>query len=334
LDYPVTDPQHWRQAIRLLPGERLALAVREMRARWRKGKPTEAPRRSITLRKLGAPLTPLAEHDIPLICIGRNCAETLQHFLHHYRKLGVTRFIMLDDASDDGTAERLAAEADVDLHVSDVGYKQSASGMIWRDMLIDRYGRDRWYVSVDADEFLIYPGSETLGLPAFIEKLEAKGLRRCMAPMLDIYPEGPLRQADYATPGLDSPLDVSPVFDGDGYEARREKFALAVRGGPRQRLFGTDMRTRYWGASIHGPFPFARNYAAPRAILLHAKFSSTSREDFRKIAARGAHYGNSLYYRQIVDADLVGPELDLRYSGSRRFRSTADLVQMGFMTDG
>lgn len=337
--YPVREAADWAAMGRLSPLRRLALALRERRYRQR-----ARPADGIVLTP-AKPERPLGADDLALVCTVRNSASYLPAFLVHYRRLGVTRFVFVDDRSDDGTAELLAGQPDVDLFTSNVTYGASAYGRVWRDALFTRYGRGRWYLNVDADEFLMFPGCETRGLRDFIADLERAGLKRGLAPMLDLYPDGPLREAVYDPARHRHPLEVSPLIDGEGYEIAPEKFTLAVRGGPRTRLFGNRIRltkfpvifvdeaTQENGSSIHGPLPIARNFSAVHAVLLHFKFSSVSVEEFARLAEEGEHFGGGVFYAEIAASGAFNPDLSLEYPGSLRVGSSEDLVTRGFMQD-
>lgn len=335
--YPVADPADWERMSRLSPLAKLALRLRDGRYRRR------APRTDGI--ELTGDTRPLAQEDLPLVCTVRNSAPYLPAFLRHYRALGVTRFIFVDDRSDDGTAELLSAQGDVDLLRSNVPYAQSFFGRIWRDMLYERYGRGRWYVNVDADEFMLFPGCETRSLFDFIADLERAGRLRCLAPMLDLYPAGPLRDAVFDPARHGSPMDVCGLIDGSGYEIVPEKFCLSVRGGPRARLFGMENRlskypvifvdaaTQENGASIHGPLPITRNFTPVAAVLLHYKFSSSSVAEFARLIAEGQHFGDGVFYRRVADDPRFNDDLSLRYEGSLQITSSQDLVRRGFMQD-
>jgi hypothetical protein len=142
---------------------------------------------NVTLELSGkSTAAPLSADDLPLIVITHNQGTLLWHFLAHYRRLGVTRFLCVDDASTDGTHELLAAQLDVDLYTSNVRYKGASRGRLWREMLVSRYGTWRWYVLVDTDEFLIYRGHETVPLPQVLESLGQRRISHLPAPMLDM----------------------------------------------------------------------------------------------------------------------------------------------------
>ncbi|WP_244630874.1 glycosyltransferase family 2 protein [Aureimonas sp. ME7] len=337
--YPVNDPADWAAMRRLSPWRRLVLALRERRYRKR-----AVPAEGVELRPQES-IRPLERDDLALVCTVRNSAPYLPAFLAHYRRLGVTRFVFVDDRSDDGTFALLAGEPDVDLFTSNVTYGEAVYGRVWRDALFSRYGRERWYLNVDADEFLLFPDCETRNLRDLIADLERADLRRCLAPMLDLYPDGPLRDAVFDPALHTHPLEVSPLIDGGDYEIAPEKFCMAVRGGPRTRLFGNRIRltkfpvifvdeaTQENGSSIHGPLPIARNFSAVNAVLLHYKFSAASVEEFARLAGEGQHFGGGVFYAEIARSGAFHDDLSLRYPGSLRVGSSMDLVRRGFMED-
>lgn len=338
--YPVKAAGDWHCVGKLSSLDRLALAFRNLRYRRRGRKFGPVPLSAA--RRLAAPLNP---SDIVLICVTRNAQKYLPSFLAHYRRLGVARFAFVDDHSDDATRALLLAAPDVDVYESTADFRQSNGGLIWRDMLVDLYGRDRWYVSIDSDEYLVYPGAETRPLSAFVADLERRGFKRGLAAMIDIYPDASLDQTPPHQPPEAFPTTICPLFDGDTYRIGNENFCTAVRGGPRFRLFGTDMRltkfpllfadagTRFSGGSHHGPLPVTRNFSAVQSVLLHYKFDASAVADFRTIVERASHAGNSRFYKQIVGHDGFHAGIDLRYPGSIAYNGSEALVSAGFMQD-
>lgn len=335
--YPVKDPVEWSGYGRLSWAERLALLLRN--ARFRRRARRQAPVSLIVLRRAGEELGP---RDIVLLCVTRNARVYLMSFLAHYRALGIVRFAFVDDRSEDGTREFLMEQPDVDLFASEQGFRDSEGGLLWRDELLRRYGRNRWYVSVDSDEYLVFPGSEGRPLAALIGDLERVGLARALAVMLDIYPED--ATSDELADGAAFPTIASPFFDGTGYRVANEKFCTAVRGGPRDRLFGANMRltkfpvvfadstTAFTGAGHHGLLPIRRNFSAVQAVLLHHKFPPGWRTEFSRIAEHGAHFGGSGFYKRIVEHDAFEGG-SFRNAQSRRYVGSEDLVASGFMQD-
>ena len=175
--------------------------------------------------------------DILLFATIRNEAARLPFFLRHYRALGVNHFLFVDNASDDGSPEALAAEPDVSLWTTRASYRGSRFGMDWLNGLLARHGSGHWCLTVDADELLLIPHGDRATLRELTAALDARGLPMMAAMMLDLYPEGPLSTA-HAAPGED-PTRAPPLFDAEGYDWEYQpKFGnISIRGGVRQRVF-------------------------------------------------------------------------------------------------
>lgn len=207
-----------------------ASPMRHLRLRWRHVQ-LSVPnyKNKANLIAASGSFEPLRPDDLPLVCVVRNAVPYMKSFLRYYREMGVTRFIVVDDRSDDGTTEILSSAPDVDLFCSNMRYAQADRGRVWRDALFNLYGRQRWYLSVDADEFFVFPRMEQRNIRSFIRELEQNGIRRCLAPMIDMYPGGLLRDGVFVDDGAKYPFEVSSHFDGDGYTAKPEKFSGSAR---------------------------------------------------------------------------------------------------------
>ena len=281
---------------------------------------------------------PLSASDIPAILITHNDMRLIRAFLKHYRDLGITRFLIIDDQSSDGTAEFLTAQPDVDLHSSNRRYKDAYRGRLWRRMLVDKYGRNRWYLYVDPDEFLVFPGQEA-GLARLISGLEAAGIYHMPAPMLDMYPPGNVADAVYDGADGRMPWEVASMYDATGYTLTGDERSWKITGGVRKRVFGVDAQLIkyplvYWGAftslnkNIHSPGPYWRNFTPPLGMLLHFKFFSDFREEFQAVVDEGQHFDGSRVYRQMMDAAL---QPTLQYQSSAAYAGPANLAEQGFL---
>jgi hypothetical protein len=128
--------------------------------------------------QLKAPRRPAIPRDgVLAFVVLRNEAARLPYFLDHYRDLGVAHFLMIDNGSDDGSTEMLAAQPDVTLWQTSASYRASRFGLDWLNWLLWRHGHGRWCLTVDADELLVYDQMETRKLPALSVK-RAKGSAR------------------------------------------------------------------------------------------------------------------------------------------------------------
>lgn len=307
-------------------------------------------------------LTPVSERtgrirkgDILAAGTVRNEALRLPFFLSHHRALGVRHFLMVDNASTDGTREFLADQPDVSLWSTDHSYKRARFGMDWLTWLLIRHAHGHWCLTLDADECLIYPYHETRPLPALCEWLDRQGRQSFGALMLDIYPKGPIGNHPYS-PG-DDPRATLCWFDSGNYTIRRkpDQQNLWIQGGPRARLFfaGDPRRAPTMGkvplvrwnrryvyvSSTHSLLPRRLNHVyeqtggeATSGVLLHTKFlnAAVARAGVEK--ARQEHFANSVLYDAYYDALQENP--DLWCPASSRLSGWRQLEALGLMSRG
>jgi hypothetical protein len=297
----------------------------------------------------------LGPSDVVLFACLRNEALRLPHFLAHYRGLGVRHFLLIDNASTDGTADLALAAPDVSLWSASGSYRASRYGMDWVTALMLRHGSGRWCVVADADELLVYPGCDSVGLDALAARLDTKGQWALPALTLDLYPRGPLSSARVA-PG-DDPVTAAPWFDAGPYRMRRQwpKGNAWVQGGPRARVFYAGSPDRAptlnkfpfvrwhwqyaWTTSTHAALPPRLNDVWPdpgarriTGVLLHTKFLADAPARAACEQARGQHFAKpplhgSYYAGMTADPDLWTPD-SVRYTGWRQ------LLDLRLMSDG
>jgi hypothetical protein len=282
-----------------------------------------------------------AGEPVLLVSVVRDERGTLPQFLDHYRRLGVGRFVVVDNGSTDGSAAYLAAQADVDLYASRDSFRWPMK-QAWINRIIARYGYDRWYLYVDADEYLVFDGEER-GLVALLGFAEARGLRRVRGMLVDMYGAAPL-----VAPGGTGPLaERFPYFDGDSYAERLVLGRISRTGGPRTRVFSTAAEallpelSKYplfhirRGEVFHGPhclYPYRDNYASPCLVgLLHYKFTEGFVAKARRAVRERSYWQESLEYRRYLLALEADRGLRLVYPGTRTYGGAADLVRAGLI---
>jgi hypothetical protein len=285
----------------------------------------------------------------------RNEIARLPYFLDHHRRLGVDHFLIVDNASDDGTAGYLADQPDVSLWTTGASYRLSRFGMDWLTWLQAKYAHGHWCLTLDADEILIYPHHDTRPLKALTDWLDEDGTRSFGALMLDLYPKGPLEARAYV-PGED-PVAALPWFDRGNYMIQRQPLLqnLWVQGGVRARMFfAKDPRRaptlnktplvrwdrRYaYVSSTHSLLPRKLNHVYDTAggeklsgILLHTKFLHTIVEKSREEKARREHFENSALYEGYYDGLIANPDLWCEWSS--RYTGWRQLEAVGLMSKG
>jgi len=293
--------------------------------------------------------------DILLFSTFRNEDIRLPYFLDYYRGLGVNHFLMVDNDSDDGGRERLADAADVSLWTTDASYKRSRFGVDWLNWLQRRYAHGHWTLTVDPDEFFVYPFCDTRPLRALTDWLDASSIRSFGAMLLDMYPKGPIDQTPYQ-PGQ-NPIDIASWFDAGNYSIRRNRrFGnLWIQGGPRARVFFADRPERApalnkiplvrWDrryayvSSAHMLLPRGLNlvydeWGGEKAsgVLLHTKFLDTFTVKAEEELTRRQHYANSHEYRAYAAGLRENPDLWCKWS--EKYINWRQLEILGLMSKG
>lgn len=185
--------------------------------------------------------------SIDAYMVVRNEAERLPFLLEHHRRLGIDRFFVCDNDSQDGSMEFLLSQGDCVVYHTADSFGEAGCGMNWINDMIARHGAGNWCLFIDADELFVYPHCERIGLKAFCRFLETQGHEAVFAIMVDMYGEGPVSEAVYVK-GT-SFIDTCPCFDTD-YRVRAKaalpfsKSFLDVEaiGGPRLRVFYPQYR--------------------------------------------------------------------------------------------
>ena len=332
----------------------LGNAAKAYRLRWKRRRLLfRALRKRRQLRALCDRTGQIRDDDILVFSTVRNEMVRLPHFLEHYRRLGVAHFLIVDNDSDDGTAEYLAGQPDVSVWHTRGSYKLSRFGVDWLTWLQIRHGHGHWCLTVDADEILIYPHHDTRPLRALTEWLERRGRRSMGALMLDMYPKGRLQDGRYA-PG-DDPFRELCWFDGGNHMIRKKADLdnLWIQGGVRARCFFADRPRRaptmgkvplvrwHWRyvyvSSAHTLLPKRLNrvYAEDggemlSGILLHSKFLHVVVEKSAEEKQRRQHFANSRLYDSYYDKLADNP--DLWSESSTRLISWRQLEAMGLMS--
>lgn len=314
-----------------------------------------ALRKRRELRNLVDRTDTIGPRDILLFCTLRNEAARLPHFLAHYRDLGITQFLIVDNDSDDGSREYLGAQPDVSLWHTTASYRAARFGMDWLQGLLIRHGHGHWCLTVDADELLIYPHHDTRPLRALTDWLDSEGEPVFGALMLDLYPQGPLDGVRF-TPGQ-NPLEVLNWYDAGNYTIARKPdlSALWIQGGPRARAFFADRPGRaptltkvplvkwHWRYlylnSTHSILPrhLNRIYATDggekaSGVLLHTKFLPQIAAKSAEEKQRRQHFGEPDAFDAYYDALIAAP--DLWTPVSTPYRGWQQLEAEGLMSRG
>ena len=290
-------------------------------------------------------------------CSFRPCGNEkirLPYFLHYYRELGVKHFLIVDNGSDDGSREYLEAQPDLSLWHTTKSYKRSRFGVDWLNWLQSRYGHDHWCLTVDPDEFFIYPFCDTRPISALTDWLDSCSIRSFGAMLLDMYPKG--RLSDHHYEAGQNPMEVASWFDSGNYSVKRnwQFWNLWIQGGPRSRKFFSETpelapalnktplvkwnRHYAYVSSTHMLLPRGLNLVfddlggeKASGLLLHPKFLDTFATKAKEEMERGQHYLKSAEYQAYEDA---GSDPDLWCKWSEKYINWRQLEILGLMSKG
>ena len=285
----------------------------------------------------------------------RNEKPRLPYFLDYYRQLGIDHFLFVDNGSVDGGHEMLADEPDVSLWRTEASYRKSRFGNDWLNWLRFLYGHGHWTLSVDADEFLIYPFCDSRPIQALCDWLDQSGHRAFGTMLLDMYPRGTWQDAVYRAG--ENPFEAASWFDPGNYMiSRNARYGnLWIQGGPRARVYFDDApekapslnkiplvrwdRRYTYVASTHMLLPRGLNLVYDDAggekmsgCLMHAKFLDSLAEKAEEEVTRREHFARGREY-DAYHRKSTGPN-GLWSEWSEQYIDWRQLELLGLMSKG
>jgi len=312
-------------------------------------------RKKFSLREVTNHTSNINECDILLFSTIRNEYIRLPYFLEYYRKLGVSHFLIVDNDSDDGSAEFLAEQPDVSLWHTKASYRNSRFGVDWLNWLQSKYGHEHWTLTVDPDELFVYPFCDTRPIRALTDWLDGSQVRSFGAILLDMYPKGSMQSEPYKI-GQD-PLEITSWFDPGNYTISKNPTLgnLWIQGGPRARTFFRDKPSKAPALNKIPLVKWNRKYAyvssthmlLPRGLnlvydewggeiasgaLLHAKFLDMFTHKAKEELKRGQHYQASHEYRKYMESIEDLPTMWCKWS--EKYINWRQLEILGLMSKG
>lgn len=305
-----------------------------------------------TLRIISRPITISRQSHI-LLCVVRNESLRLPYLLSYYRKLGFDQFLFVDNGSTDGTTDFLLAQPDTAvLYTEDHFGAGPGAGLVWKNTILDRFCEGRWVLVADADELLVWPGSESESIQSLTGKFDRAGAEVLFTVMLDMYSERPFGQIGYR-PGLPF-TDCAPWFDRGPYTLlSASPFPFRqIDGGVRARLY----RTHRVGtaAPVVSKVPLVKWRAGQRFIiaqhammdpmplapmigaLLHFKMFDDLPAKCDMEVQRGEYFAQGREYRALgmfirnaPTKSFYDPAISVRYQNTEQLRAMALITSFG-----
>jgi hypothetical protein len=294
-------------------------------------------------------------NDILAFITVRNEKLRIPYFLDYYRGLGVRHFLFVDNDSTDGLIDYLKEQPDCSVWHTTASYKAANFGVHWMNCLLRRYGVGHWCLTLDPDEFLVFPYCEHRNLYELTEFLQSEAQDHFFCVLLDMYSDR--RVSETVCEIGQNPLEIAPYFDGVGYVQRENASygETCIQGGPRRRIFFRDHPEKApvinktplvkWGkdynylSSTHVLAPKSANqphkgaHLSPTGCLLHFKFLSVMAEKAAEEIQRKEHYEDSVEYKR-YHAVITDARDELFYEKSVKYRDSRQLCDLGFMGCG
>lgn len=286
----------------------------------------------------------LAPGEIAVVCVLRNEVTRLPLFFEHYKRLGVSRFLMIDNASEDGSHEVLLAEPMADVFVAHASFVEGNQGLYWINGLARKYCQGHWVLNADADELLVYDGMESRGLPELARWLELHGRDRLFTMMVDVYPSRPIGAEPRA---IEDFLAEDCWFDSEGYTLEAGPGGWLLTGGPRHRMFnpGRAIPYRHWVSKYpffrmeankaivnqHWIWPVDWRQRPPQSAFLHLKLLDDFIERSARYEREGQHDSGSESYRLINERMAQMAKVEFYHPQSRRYRGPKSFVRYRIM---
>ncbi len=299
-------------------------------------------------------LNKIRKDDILLFSTMKNETFRLPYFLKYYRDLGADHFIFVDNDSTDGMMELLKDQKDVTVYYTNKSYKDSHFGVYWLNYLLKKYGTGHWCLTIDPDEFLVYPHMENRNLKGLTSYLDANHNKSLYAPLIDMYSDKPVNETYYKAG--DEPLKVCPYFDKLGYKFQgfdSNYRYCRFKGGVRQRVFNAvnpNMSPALNKIPLvkwkkHYAYLYSTHVAIPRILnennnpnlttgaLLHFKFIDGIIDKIATEIQAKQHWDDSYEYKQY---DKVLKEQKPLYDKdiSIKYRNWHTLEELGLINKG
>ncbi len=284
-----------------------------------------------SIRHISGPLQIGEDKRCILICLVRNGEAYIHDFLKHYQKLGVDHFFFLDNGSEDATVEYLSRCKNSTVLQSSYFFGRDGDVAL-RNYMIEKFGKGRWSLVADIDEFFSYPYCNVISFSQFLEYLDSADFDAVACHLLDMYPQS-MNQKEFVR-GDHSRYRIQCVVQEP---LQRQMISTVQRrkGGVRTELFGIvpDLTKfsliRYHGAMFRTNHEIYRAHIADcSCVFLHYKFTPDFAQKAEIAVREKNHWKDSYEYKAYWETVRMQ---GLHFPKGRKLIDTEQLVDEGFL---
>lgn len=288
--------------------------------------------------------TDIVSDNVPVVvlCV-KNDLKKIKMLISYYRKLGVEKFAVMDNGSDDGTLGWLKEQVDVDLFLSFAKYQWLVKEG-WINRIVSYYGFRHWYILADSDELAAYIGMEQHSLKDVIRFAMKRNIKKFKGIMIDMYTNGEVFDNNQ-----NNIFKEYRWMDTDSY-LEEEDFVgnckiKCYRGGPRERVMGCHAGLSKYSlcffeegtvsANPHYHYPFSSLESSECYLgILHYKFTAEDLVKYSNIARFGLGYWKNGYeYRLYLEHMHKHKNPTFMYEKSAKFVDSYSLRGIPFIKE-
>jgi glycosyltransferase involved in cell wall biosynthesis len=270
---------------------------------------------------------------VTLVCIVRDAENTIGDFVRHYERIGIQKFVIIDNDSGDNTLDILRQFKNVTIYKTALDFGRYKKSL--RYALFNMIPKGEWCLMVDDDEFLNLDLLNTKDIGVVINYLEAHDFNLVRALMLDFYPDSGMFGVDGLSMSEMNFFELRSI-----YQDYSNVFDCSIwRGGVRKRVFDVSpiltkfpLIKRAKGLSFfdcHGSVGPRRRIADIDLVIEHVKFCFLHRVEDN--VARKTHFNKSSELAPLAAAlrlqNIKTLKCDISVHRSNLYRA----VEMGYV---
>lgn len=294
----------------------------------------------------------LNNNEVAVILLGRNIMHSAAYILDYYRQRGASKFVYMDNGSNDGSEILFANQPDTIVVQCKLNFREWQREL--RYSAASDYAIGGWRLAVDADELLDFQGSSYMSIADLVTSLNEKGFTGLVAQMLEMVPRGSLTAHEdatfaecveafscYSTAAIEKTAYHSssdPLHFFASKNVISHPGIEIMRGGLRRTVFGEDcLLTKHVlfkpGPDVlplpHPHFTCGLRIADHTAVIYHYKFAGRYLAKERRLEQEGrlSHSEGKSRLRKFHEAgDIV-----FDFDGLKSNPSIAALVGEAFL---